>query len=196
MSILGRTRWTRSRIRVLAPALALAGLMTIAPLGAAAATAPWYDLETWMLSLINCNRSGRLVSATGKCYGSYGQYSTPVPALRRHAGLSDNVARPYARQLARNGACTHYFNSTDPGLRISVAGYRAANWGENIGCRDGYATVRAAVLASHRAFQAERSYNGGHWKNIKNKAFKYVGIGIWRYEGQARLVTDFFTPLT
>ena len=117
-----------------------------------------------------------------------------MPALRLHAGISDNVARPYADQLARQGVCSHYFNSSDPGLRLRLEGYQAAYWGENIGCRDGYATTREAVLTSHRVFQSERSANGGHWKNIKNKTYRYVGIGIARSSGRTRLVTDFYTP--
>ena len=45
-----------------------------------------------------------------------------------------------------------------------------------------------------RAMQAEKSYNGGHWKNIKNRYFQYVGIGVYKYSGRVRLVEDFYRP--
>ena len=40
--------------------------------------------------------------------------------------------------------------------------------------------------------QAEKSTNGGHWKNIKNPRFNLVGIGIWEYGSRMRVVTDFY----
>jgi uncharacterized protein YkwD len=66
-------------------------------------------------------------------------------------------------------------------------------WGENIGCWD-LASAYKSVLASHRAFQAEKATNGGHWRNIKNARYKYIGIGVWKASGHTRLVTDFYRP--
>ena len=66
-------------------------------------------------------------------------------------------------------------------------------WGENIGCGD-YASARKSVLQSHLAFQREKSSNGGHWKNLKNPAYKKVGVGVWRSGGRTRLVIDFYRP--
>ena len=34
---------------------------------------------------------------------------------------------------------------------------------------------------------------GGHWKNIKNPRFKWVGIGVRRDGTRTRLVTDFYS---
>jgi uncharacterized protein YkwD len=42
--------------------------------------------------------------------------------------------------------------------------------------------------------QAEKSYNGGHWRNIKNPYFQYVGVGVYKYGSRVRLVTDFYRP--
>jgi uncharacterized protein YkwD len=42
--------------------------------------------------------------------------------------------------------------------------------------------------------QAEKSTNGGHWRNIKNSRYTYIGIGIWRYGSRTRVVTDFYRP--
>ncbi len=153
---------------------------------------PWLSVEVFYLGLVNCTRTGGWVLSDGTCrgYGS-GRYSTYVRPLARSTGISDKVARPYARLLAIRGLCTHTADR-DPGYRLRRAGYTAWHWGENIGCRDGYATAKAAVLQSHLRFQAEKSYNGGHWRNIKSRAYTWIGIGVWRYGSRTRLVTDFY----
>jgi hypothetical protein len=153
---------------------------------------PWYTVERFYFGLLNCTRTGGWVLSDGTCrgYGS-GRYSAYVTPLTYSYGLSDKVSRPYAKLLAVKNLCSHFANG-DPGYRLRKAGYYRYTWGENIGCRDGYATAKAAVLASHLRFQAEKSTGGGHWKNIKNPKFKTVGIGIWRYGTRTRLVTDFY----
>lgn len=154
---------------------------------------PWYTVERFYLGLLNCTRTGGWVLSDGTCrgYGS-GHYSKYVPPIAYSWSLSDRVSRPYARLLAVRGLCTHYADG-DPGYRLRRAGYTHWTWGENIGCGNGYATAKAAVLASHLAFQAERSTNGGHWRNMKNAAYHWVGIGVWRYGSRTRLVTDFYS---
>ena len=154
-----------------------------------AATPQWYSIETFELGLINCTRTGGWVRTDGTCkgYGS-GTYSKYVAPLKRTAGLSA-VARRWAKHLAANGACAH----GDPGARLRTAGYHGSAWGENIGCGSYYA-ARRAVLLSHLAFQAEKSSNGGHWRNLKNPKFKSVGVGVWRTSGRTRLVIDFYRP--
>jgi hypothetical protein len=155
---------------------------------------PWYSTELFYLGLVNCTRTGGWVLSDGTCrgYGS-GHYSSYVRPLSLAAGISNAVTRPYARLLAIRGVCSHFLDG-DPGYRLRRAGYLAWTWGENIGCRDGYSTAKAAVLASHLYFQSEKSTNGGHWKNIKNAKFAWIGIGIWRYGSRTRLVTDFYHP--
>jgi hypothetical protein len=155
---------------------------------------PWYTTERFYLGLVNCTRTGGWVLSDGSCrgYGS-GHYSSYVRPLNLAAGISDRVARPYSKLLAIRKVCSHSYNH-DPGYRLRVAGYLGWNWGENIGCRDGYATSKAAVLASHLVFQAEKATNGGHWKNIKNSRYVWIGIGVWRYGSRTRLVTDFYHP--
>jgi hypothetical protein len=153
---------------------------------------PWYTVERYYLGLVNCTRTGGWVLSDGTCrgYGS-GHYSRYVKPLAYSYGLSDKVSRPYATVLATRGLCSHTADG-DPGTRLRRAGYLSWTWGENIGCRDGYASAKAAVLASHRVFQSEKSTNGGHWRNIKNAHYRYIGIGIWRYGSRTRLVTDFY----
>ena len=168
----------------------------VSPDGAVALTTtidkPWYTVERYYLGLVNCTRTGGWVLSDGTCrgYGS-GHYSAYRAPLTYSTGISDKVSRPYAKLLALKGLCTHFANG-DPGYRLRRAGYMHYTWGENIGCRDGYSTAKAAVLASHRVFQAEKSTNGGHWRNIKNSHYTRIGIGIWRYGGRTRLVTDFY----
>jgi hypothetical protein len=172
---------------------ALMAVFLIAPV-ASAYTPPWEAEEFYYLRLVNCTRTGGWVLKDGSCtgYGS-GRYSAYVPPLKHSPSISNRVSRPYARLLAVNAKCSHFLDG-DPGYRLRRAGFNPSTWGENIGCRDGYATVKAAILASHLVFQNEKWTNGGHWRNIKNARFQYIGIGIWRYNGRTRLVTDFYRP--
>jgi hypothetical protein len=153
---------------------------------------PWYTVERFYLGLVNCTRTGGWVLSDGTCrgYGS-GHYSPYVAPIAYLYGLSDLVSRPYAQLLALRGLCSHTADG-DPGYRLRRAGFLRWTWGENIGCRDGYSTVKAAVLASHLKFQAEKSTNGGHWRNIKNAKYHWIGIGIWPYGTRTRLVVDFY----
>jgi hypothetical protein len=153
---------------------------------------PWYSVEGFYFGLVNCTRTGGWVQRDGTClgYGS-GRYSAYVRPLARSYSIADKVSRPYAKLLAVRNLCTH-FADHDPGYRLRRAGYTHYTWGENIGCRDGYSSAKAAVLSSHLYFQAEKSTNGGHWKNIKNSAYYWIGIGIWRYGSRTRLVTDYY----
>jgi hypothetical protein len=184
----------RERIAVMLGATLFASLFGFAvaaatPAPALATTPPWYDVETYYLALVNCTRTGGWVRTDGTCagYGS-GRYSKYVAPLKRSSGLSA-VSRRWAKRLAVNADCYH----GDVRARLLAAGYTSWTWGENIGCRDGYATAKKAVLASHLKFQAEKSTGGGHWRNIKNPKFKYIGIGVWRYGTRTRLVTDFYS---
>jgi uncharacterized protein YkwD len=158
------------------------------------APATWLSAEQYYLQLVNCTRTGGWVFADGTCHGyGTGRYSAYVRPLTRSVGISNHVSRPYARLLAIRSLCSHWYDGS-PSFRLRRAGYLSYTWGENIGCRNGYTNVRAAILASHRNFQAEKSTNGGHWRNIKNPRYTVIGIGIWKYGTRVRLVTDFYRP--
>ena len=203
---------SHSMIRRIPMALAVAALVltaTAAPAGATTRSTdtartgaialttttidkPLYSVEQYYLALVNCTRTGGWVLSDGTCRGwGSSRYSAYVPPLLYSMNISDKVTRPYAKLLAVKGLCTHFANG-GPGDRLRRAGYTRPTWGENIGCRDGYSTAKAAVLASHLNFQKEKATNGGHWRNIKNPKFKYIGIGVWRYGTRTRLVTDFY----
>jgi hypothetical protein len=152
----------------------------------------WRAVERYVLGLINCMRTGGTLQSDGDCigYGS-GKNGGYAPPLTIHAGISDRVARPYAKFLAVRAACNHFLDG-NPGFRLRRAGYSSYRWAENIGCRSG--NPYAAVLASHLYFQSEKSYRGGHWVNLKNPLYTTVGIGVWVSNGNVRVVTDFYDP--
>jgi len=79
-----------------------------------------------------------------------------------------------------------------PGTRLARAGYTSYQWGENIGCSSGGPS--AIAVATELFFQSEKSYNGGHWANLKNAAFSQVGVGVWDVGGYTLVVFDFYHP--
>jgi hypothetical protein len=178
--------------------LAVAGPTTAAAPAEAAAVsypyAPWLTDEAFYLKLFNCTRTGGWVQSNGSCtaYGS-GRYSAYVKPIVRSGALSDNPTRLYAKLLAVKNLCGHNYDGS-LSTRLTRAGYTGLSaWGENLACHSSLST-RAMVIWAHRVFQSEKSYNGGHWKNIKNARFWYIGIGVWSYAGRTRLVTDFYRP--
>jgi hypothetical protein len=157
--------------------------------GGSAGSATWLAVEKYYFKLLTCTRGGGLVTSGGSCSSPGG---SGLRALKLDAGISAKVARPYAKKIAQAGVCDHFYGGTNPGQRLKRAGYGGHAWGENIGCRSGNAY--SAVLGSHIFFQNERSYNGGHWKNLMNPRYDRVGIGVWVSSGRVRLVTDFYHP--
>jgi CubicO group peptidase (beta-lactamase class C family) len=186
-----RASLQQPRIALVIAAALLASALGVAATAAAPtpalAASRWHDVETYYLRLVNCTRTGGWVQSDGDCidYGS-GKHSKYVAPLKLSDGIS-GVARDWAKYLARHNECRH----GDPGARLRKAGFNWSAYGENIGCNN-YDKARRAVLKSHLAFQAEKSSDGGHWKNIKNETYRKIGIGVWRDNGRTRLVTDFY----
>ena len=156
--------------------------------GGGAVSGSWTGVEQYYLRLMNCTRTGGWVTSGGKCSSPGGRAVAP---LKLSPGISAHVSRPYAKYLATHGACDHFIGGT-PGDRLRRAGYTSYRWGENLGCRSG--NPYSAVLGSHLYFQSERPYNGGHYRNLMDSRFHYVGIGVWVSSGRVRLVIDFYTP--
>jgi uncharacterized protein YkwD len=148
----------------------------------------WAAVERYYLGLMNCTRTGGWVTSSGACSSPGGRNVAP---LRLDSGISSRVSRPYARLLATTGQCSHYADG-GPDDRLRRAGYTSYNWGENIGCRGG--NPYAAVLATHLFYQSERSYNGGHYRNLMDAGFSRAGIGVWKSGSTVRLVIDFYHP--
>jgi uncharacterized protein YkwD len=158
--------------------------------GGSVGSGSWTAVERYYLGLMNCTRTGGLVTSGGDCSSPGGRN---VAALKLDSGISSKVARPYAKKLAVNNMCTH-FSGGNPGDRLRRAGYTSYRWAENLGCRSG--NPYSAVLGSHRYFQSERSWSppGGHYVNLMNSAYDRVGIGVWVSGGRVRLVVDFYHP--
>ena len=150
----------------------------------------WAAVERYYLNLMNCTRTGGLVTSGGDCSSPGGRSVAP---LRLDAGISSKVARPYAKKLAVNNMCTH-FSGGNPGDRLRRAGYSSYRWAENLGCRSG--NPYSAVLGSHLYVQSERKWSpqGGHYVNLMNSAYDRAGIGVWVSGGRVRLVVDFYHP--
>ncbi len=151
----------------------------------------WASAERYLLSLMNCTRGGGWVLADGSCSSPGG---SGIPALRYHDGVSDDVARPYARKLATNGVCSHFYGG-DPGDRLRAAGYTGYQWAENIGCRY-FSDPRDAAVSLVRFFQSEKTWSppGGHWVNMMSRKYTHAGIGLWVSGGNLNFVVDFYTP--
>jgi uncharacterized protein YkwD len=150
--------------------------------------------ERLALALLNCTRTGGVVRRNGACegYGS-GAFSDTRPALRLHDGISREVAFPWARAMVRTDVCAHVIPGR-PGLaaRMASAGFGHRAYGENVGCGWGPVSAERAVIMTHRAMQAEQRTGGGHWRNIKDRAYKSVGIAVTRLGGMTVVVYDFY----
>jgi uncharacterized protein YkwD len=156
--------------------------------GSGSAAATWYSVEVYYLGLMNCTRTGGWVTSSGACSSPGGRNVAP---LKLAAGISNKVSRPYAKLLATRGLCNHWYDGS-PGDRLRRAGFTSYNWGENIGCEN-YSPYKA-VLGDHLFFQSEKSYNGGHYRNLMNALYTEAGIGVWVSSGRVRLVVDFYRP--
>ena len=184
------------------PPLAAAGdAVPIGPAGRATAAqaeapTPQRDVEAELLGLrlLNCTRTGGWVRADGTCRGrATGTYSPYLRPLRLNEGISSFVAFGWASELVEAQVCGHVL----PGLpelpmRLASAGYDAPSFGENVGCSWSSLSTRQVVIGAHREMQAEKSYDGGHWRNMKNPAWRSVGIGVATLEGRTIIVFDFY----
>jgi uncharacterized protein YkwD len=113
-----------------------------------------------MLTLVNNARA-----QTRSCGGMSYQ---PAPALAWNCRL-ENAGVAHSSSMAENGFFSHTGqDGSDPGDRISAAGYNWSTYGENIaaGYKDAQ-TVMDGWLTSP-----------GHCANIMNSSFTEVGVGL------------------
>ena len=186
----------RARTRLWTAPVMVATLVALAMVTPVSAGAPQRDLaaEELGLSLLNCTRTGGWVRADGTCKGGgTGMYSAMLPELVRHDGISRKVAFRWASQLVQADVCDHVI----PGkpildARFSSAGFRYSYVGENVGCSWGGASPEEMVLRAHRSMQAEKGTGGWHWRNMKNRGFKGVGIGVATLGSMTTIVYDFY----
>lgn len=195
---------TPTRVR---PTAALAGLLTLLLLASAApasAGGPWRakGAEDVAVRLTNCIRSGGHVTQAGKCRGwGSGRYSKTLPNLRRSSRISSKVTWPWAKRSAtfygtRRCWVGHSRNGSTVDTRFSSANFqRAIANGENMGCAL-YGDSRKSVVLIVRMWQAERQWGGPHWRQIKDRDFRSIGIGVARYGARkTQLVVNFYGKL-
>jgi len=184
------------RVRLASLVAALAMLMAVPTVDPASAAGfeRHFGAEKLALRLLNCTRTGGWVKADGSCIDrGTGKYSAYLKPLRRSKGISRKVAFRWARAMAKAGVCGHVIRGK-PELRQRLAskGYRHRYFGENVGCASGGMTPEEMVIWTHRAFQDEQGHSGRHWRNIKNRGFKSVGIGVTSLGGRTSVVYDFY----
>jgi hypothetical protein len=186
-----RPRPTLRLFSVAALALLLSAF-TAGPVAAVSARYP--KNEQYALRLVNCVRTGGWVRPNGKCIdygtGKHAKYRKPLK-FREH--LASDIARPQARRLARAGYLSHNLGGS-VSTRFKRAGITCCQYGENLGHY--VKPVSKAVAAIHRMMQSEASYNGPHWKNFRDRRYKYVGIGIWTRGDDVYVAYDFWDGKT
>jgi uncharacterized protein YkwD len=80
----------------------------------------------------------------------------------------DNASQGWTNWMVANSTLAHVANGSDPGSRVSAAGYNWSSVGENIAT--GYATPRATL----KAWMAST----GHCQNMLNPSFADIGTGV------------------
>lgn len=154
--------------------------------GKTTAAAPWYAYEVNYLNLMNCTRTGGWVTSDGEC-SSDTNHTLPAQApLVLDAGLSDKVARPYAKLLADRKILDHNANGTPEWRLCDIAGFCDPVWGENM------ASPQGSMVAVEIFYQNEYQCRCQHYSNIMNPRYHRVGIGVWNSSGNWRLVVEFY----
>jgi hypothetical protein len=155
----------------------------------ATAASPWYADEVYLLSLLNCTRTGGWVTVGGAC-GSSTDHTLPAqPALVLDPDISAKVARPYAKYLADNNLLDHYLLDTTPQSRLCSAGFCGSAGGENLASPSSYGQY--GMITVEIFYQNESFCGCEHYQNIMDPHFQRVGIGVWETSGHVRVVIDF-----
>ena len=192
------TRSTASTPLAIASVLAFV-LVALTAVPAAAAI-PWRakEAEDTAIRLTNCIRSGGLVTANGKCKGwGKGNHSKALPTLKRSTRISDRVSWPWVKKSVqwygtRSCWIGHARNGSTVDRRFAAVTLKHIANGENMGCGM-YGTAKSTVVRIIRMWQTEKSYNGPHWRQIKDPEFKSVGVGVARFGGRkTQLVMNFY----
>jgi hypothetical protein len=184
--------------------MALAGLLSLLLLAVSAIPANAAEpkrragAEDLTARLVNCMRTGGHVTRRGKCRGrDSGKYSRYVKPLKRSAKVSNDVAWPWARksvQFYGTRSCWigHARNGSTIDKRFAAAQLDHIANGENMGCGL-YGGAQVTALRLARMWQAEKSWHGWHWRQIKDREFKSFGVGVAKYgRYKAQVVVDFY----
>ncbi len=183
--------------------LALASLVMMALLavsaGSTVAAEPHRvrSAEKLAVSLVNCLRTGGKVTTNGRCQGrGTGRYSTKRAPFKISRRISNQVALPWAtRTVKLNSKRTcwvgHSLARSTVDRRFATVGLKHGANGENIGCAS-YDPKRMVAFVV-RWWQREKAYHGSHWRQIKDKRFKSIGVAVARRgSGKSQLVINFY----
>jgi hypothetical protein len=174
--------------------------MTAVPVAAAN---PWRAraAEDVAARLTKCIRAGGHVTKAGKCRGwGKGIYAKKMPDIKRSDRISNKVAAPWAKKSSTfYGTSRCWIGHSKDGSTVdkrfaAVSLNHIAN-GENMGCGF-YGTGKETVIRVVRMWQAEKSYNGWHWRQIRDRDFKSFGVGVARYgPRKTQIVINFYGKL-
>ena len=185
------------------PHIAIASLlmMLLVALAAAPATAAepkrMHQAEDLAFRLVNCLRTGGKVTADGKCkaWGS-GKYSAKRAPLKRSDKIGNRVSWPWAKRTVRlssKRSCWvgHSLAGSTISSRFASAGLKTARHGENVGCAT-YGSKRMVIFIV-RWWQREQAWGGSHWRQLKDRRFKSMGVAVAkRGNGKSQLVVNFY----
>ncbi len=157
--------------------------------GIASASSPWYASEVYYLNLMNCTRQGGWVTPGGDC-STQTHHTLPAQGpLRIDSGISNKVARPYAKYMADNRLLDHYLGGSTPHSRLAAQGYPGGSWGENIASPG--SSGRGGMIAIEIFYQNEYWCRCEHYFNIMDPYFHRAGIGVW-VSKSVRVAIDFY----
>ena len=160
--------------------------------GIATSTSPWYGSELYYLNLMNCTRTGGWVTSTGEC-SSITHHTLPAQGrLALSAGISNKVARPFAKYLADYRLLSHTAYHTPYWRLCNWGGYCGGSWGENIASPPNYGPdgmIRIEIFYQNEYWQPCPT----HYCNIMDPYYHVAGIGVWVGEAThaVRVVIDF-----
>ncbi len=156
-----------------------------------------HSAEDMAFRLVNCLRTGGKVTQAGKCKGwGSGRYSAKRPALKRSDKIANRVAWPWARRTAKQYSARtcwvgHSLAGSTVERRFRAVGLKHRENGENVGCASYNPTKMVTFIL--RWWQREKAYNGWHWRQLKDKDFKSMGVAIARRgSGKSQLVVNFY----
>jgi hypothetical protein len=154
------------------------------------ASSPWYAMEVYYMNLMNCTRTGSWVNNSGACSTQTAHTLPPQGRLALDAGISDKVARPFAKYMADIVTLNHYAYH-DPHWRMcNWGGYCGPSWGENIASPS--TAYQSGMIAIELFYQNESWCRCEHYYNIMNPYFRRAGVGVWMTGHVVRVAIDFY----
>jgi uncharacterized protein YkwD len=154
---------TRAPAPTPAPTVAPTPAPTVAPVPSGLSDA----VRSTMLALVNAKR------ASGTTCG--GVAAPPVPALSLQSNLNHS-SDAHASDMATHNYFSHTgLNGSDPGNRMSAAGYAWSAWAENIAAGQ---TTPESVVAGWFG-------SAGHCHNFMSSAVTQIGFGRAQSSGSA-----------